>query len=307
MTDLISFYEFIYDRQNVWHNRFVLNRPAPWTDDAILRDFRFCNVYRELDGGTLAITRHITGSDIAPVDKLLNIIAYRIFNRRDTFERTFNGLLHADSFDFAHYESRLDALDGPLFSNAYLIASHPVHPEYRPHDKHVQVLFMLRDLIPDLPKILDRLGTSDGATGLKIIEQNIPFAGPFLAGQILLDCTYSRDAKGVADIVPYTSNDFLVVGPGAHWGLEILFGSKLSPDAANARCRELHAAQEIEFERLRQLTGKDWDDVRWKNPDYPGGRYLSLHDIQNSLCEYRKYTRLTSGAKAKRRYYKPSN
>ncbi|MBD5388682.1 hypothetical protein HDR63_00295 [bacterium] len=305
MTDLTPFYEFIYDRQCVWHNRCVLNRPAPWTDDAILRDFRFCNVYRELDGGTLAITRHITGTDMSSTDKLLNIIAYRIFNRRDTFDRLFDGPLHAATFDRRAAVAHMDGIDGPLFSNAYLIASHPVDPTYRPHDKHVQVLIMLERLIPELPRILNELRTANGMRGLQIIEQNVPFAGPFLAGQILLDCTYARDAWGAPDIVPYTANDFLIVGPGAHWGLEILFGTKLSPAAADARCRDLYAMQAAEFEHLRVTRGKDWDDVRWQNPDYPGGRYLCLHDIQNCLCEYRKYTRLRAGERAKRRYYKP--
>jgi hypothetical protein len=209
----------------------------------------------------------------------------------------FGAPLCAATFDFAALEQRLDNGPPPLFSTAYLVSSHPVDANYRPRDKHVQALIMLRDLIPKLPRILTELQANDGQTGLGIIEKHVAMAGPFLAGQILLDCTY-------CGIVPYTANDFLVVGPGAHWGLEILFGEKLSKASAKERCRFLYMSQSRYFDDLKRNSGKDWRSVRWDNKSYCGGDYLALHDIQNCLCEFRKYSRHKSGAKAKRRYFK---
>ncbi|MCL2737424.1 MAG: putative DNA base hypermodification protein [Alphaproteobacteria bacterium] len=306
MQNLIEFYEFIYDRQKIWHDRFVLKQSAPWATDPIFSSFKFCNVYRELDSGTTAISKHLIGTDITPENKLLNIIAYRIFNKRDTFERLFDGLLDIKTFDVKKLEKRFDKIEGPIFSDAYLISSHPFNKEYRPKDKHVQVLLMLDALIPKLPQILEELKHGDGATGLGIIEKYVAMAGPFLSGQILLDCTYSRNSKGRPDIVLYTSNDFLIVGPGAHWGLEILFGKKLNKIEANEKCRFLHASQKEYFALLKKQKRKDWFGVKWDNPDYSGSDYVSLHDIQGCLCEFRKYTRLKSGEKAKKRYFKIS-
>lgn len=68
----------------------------------------------------------------------------------------------------------------------------------------------------------------------------------------------------------------------------------------NAVC---YALQAKAMKELKKRTGKDWFEVKWNNPLYCGGDYLSLHDIQNSLCEFRKYWRLKNGEKAKRRYY----
>jgi hypothetical protein len=65
------------------------------------------------------------------------------------------------------------------------------------------------------------LKNNDGRAGLGIIENYVAMAGPFLSGQVLLGCTYSKDASGRRDLVEYTSNDFLIVGPGAHWGLNM--------------------------------------------------------------------------------------
>lgn len=306
MQNLIEFYEFIYNRQRIWHDRFVLNKPAPWTDDPVLSKFKFCNAFRELDSGTTAISKHLIGTDITPENKLLNIITYRIFNKRDTFERLFNGLLDTKTFNEKSLENRLDKIEGPIFSDAYLISSHSFDAQYRPNDKHVQALLMLGALIPILPQILKELKNNDGAPGLGIIEKYVAMAGPFLSGQILLDCTYSRNSKGEPDIVSYTSNDFLVVGPGAHWGLEILFGKRLNKKEADEKCRFLHSSQKEYFNLLKEQCGKDWFDIKWKKSDYCGGDYLSLHDIQGCLCEFRKYIRLSSGEKAKKRYFKIS-
>ena len=64
--------------------------------------------------------------------------------------------------------------------------------------------------------------------------------------------------------------------------------------------------QEQGFSDLKRRTGKDWINIRWNNPAYPNTPYLCLHDIQNSLCEFRKYWRLKAQEKAKKRYFKVS-
>lgn len=299
MNKTAAFFEFIYERQAVWHRRNVLRQAAPWSEDEILCNFRFCNVYRELDGGTLAIGKYLADPEISAEQKLFNIIAYRFFNRRDTIERLFGSLLDPQSFDWHHYEERWDQCkrEENIFSNAYLVSSHPYRQGYRAKDKHIQILLMLDDLRPKLGKIIKDLNKASPQEGLAVIERAVALAGPFLSGQILLDATYA------GNIVPYTSNDFLVVGPGAHWGLNIIFEKKLSKKEASERCRYLWKLQQSGFAGLKRETGKDWFAVKWDNPAYCGGDYLSLHDIQNSLCEFRKYWRLKSGEKAKRRYY----
>ena len=297
-----AFFEFVFDRQSVWHNRTALGLPAPWTDDKILQNFRFCNVYRELDGGTIAISKYLT-QPLPAEQKLFNIIAYRFFNRRDTIENLFGGLLSEQNFDLKALEKRFDAKkeEGNIFSNAYLITAHAYNPDYRPQDKHAQILLVLNDLRFKLKDIIKNLRESAPQEGIKIVTDAVPMAGPFLAGQILLDATYAQN------IVPYTANDFLIVGPGAHWGLNIICGRTLNKKEVDAECRKLWQMQPQAFAELKQTTGKDWNEVRWQNESYCGGKYLCLHDVQNSLCEFRKYWRLKQGENAKRRYFKPAD
>lgn len=297
--ELGDFFEFIFERQSIWHKKMVEKLYSPWSEDEILNTYRFCNVYRELDGGTIAINKYLQEKNISPEMKLFNIVAYRFFNRRDTIEVLFVGLLNPQDFAVKSYEKRFDdeKKRGSIFSNAYLVSSHPYNSNYRPKDKHVQILLMLDDLKDNLSKIIKELQSSSPDEGLKIIEKNIKMAGPFLSGQILLDVTYA------GDIVNYTSNDFLIVGPGAHWGLNILFDKKLSKIEANEKCRYLYSIQQEAFANLLKNKNKNWKNVNWKNEQYCGGEYLSLHDIQNSLCEFRKYWRLKADEKSKKRYY----
>lgn len=299
-NNIQAFFEFIYHRQEIWHKRTILKLPKPWSADAIFRDYKFCNVYRELDGGTSAITKYLSQPDYSPQQKLFNIIAYRFFNRRDTIENTFGGFLNPADFDFKTYEQRLDKLkeQRPLFSNAYLISSHPYNSDYRPKDKHVQILLMLDGIKFKLNEIIAALQAENPQQGLNIINKYVALSGPFLSGQILLDITYA------GDIVEYTADDFLIVGPGAHWGLNIIFNRKLSKKEADEKCRYLYSLQLQAFAEMKAGQGLDWDKVRWQNPAYPNAPYLCLHDIQNSLCEFRKYWRLKHGEKAKKRYFK---
>ena len=294
-----AFFAFVYERQLIWHKRTILHLPAPWTEDKILQTYKFCNVYRQLDAGTLAISKYLQ-AEYSPEQKLFNIIAYRFFNRRNTIEHLFGGFLNPQTFNFSSYEQRFDKIKQKenIFSNAYLISSHPYNPKYRPQEKHIQILLMLNDLRIQMPNLVKDLKEHKAQEGLNIIQSYVHMAGPFLAGQILLDATYAEN------IVDYTANDFLVVGPGAHWGLNIIFNKKLSPREAAEKCRFLYKIQAENFEKLKQQKHKNWLDICWQNNQYPNYPYLCLHDIQNSLCEFRKYWRLLNGEKAKKRYFK---
>ena len=294
-----AFFAFVYERQNIWHKRSFLQLPAPWTEDKILQTYKFCNVYRELDGGTLAITKYLQ-QEYSPEQKLFNIVAYRFFNRRNTIDHLFGGLLNPQDFDFLAYERRFDNIKKQenIFSNAYLVSSHAYNPTYRPQDKHVQILLMLNDLKSKMSAFVADLQTHNAAEGLQIVRRYVPLAGDFLCGQILLDATYA------GNLVSYTADDFLVVGPGAHWGLNIIFNTKLSKPEAQEKCRYLYQIQAQIFAEMKAQTGRNWQDICWQNQTYPNYPYLCLHDVQNSLCEFRKYWRLKSGEKAKKRYFK---
>ena len=84
-----AFFAFVYERQLIWHKRTILHLPAPWTEDKILQTYKFCNVYRQLDAGTLAISKYLQ-AEYSPEQKLFNIIAFIRYKFNKTFSTTAN-------------------------------------------------------------------------------------------------------------------------------------------------------------------------------------------------------------------------
>ena len=62
------FFETMYERMMIWKRRFIEQKPQPWTENAILRDSKFTNVYRELDRNSqwqISITMKTTNCEFS--------------------------------------------------------------------------------------------------------------------------------------------------------------------------------------------------------------------------------------------------
>lgn len=334
-NQITDYYEFCYERQLIWHKKNVQKLPPPWTDDPILQTYHFCNVYRELDKGTRYIIDTVcNNASLTPEQKILNIVAYRFFNQIGTFEIIFEGLLDPKTFDFKHYEKLLDSKKKSgqkLFHVAYIITPEPFNPSFRPRDKHVQVLLVLDWLAKELNggKFVQKLQSAKTAED-SFRALNIPLTGNFLRYEIWQDISYIREAhdkrlsvnKGrrdsrsvmqsaealaegfYTDIIPFTDNNFLIVGPGALWGIELIESRTIPIDEALDYCYKLRDSQKEKFAELKSRTGKDWLQIHY--PDaYSNVPYLSLANIEAGLCEFRKYTRLNDPTvQARKRLYR---
>ena len=288
MTDMIKeFFDFILERQSIWHKRFILKKEPPWTGDAVLMKYKIINVYRELDKGTIYIIKRLAG--IKDRKKLLlNIIFYRFFNQYGLYEN-----LEIKPFEKLPKEKILSSLEmakaegKPIFSNAYLISSGT-----RGKAKHLSVLEAIESI--DAEKItLDIDNSKSPKESLEILMQ-IPMIGPFLACEIWTDLTYFGFFKKA-----WTDNDFVNIGPGAKWGLEIIFEKRMSKKEQEEKLSLLYNLQ------YKYLNNDLWKNLAYKNAfsNYP---FLSITNIESSLCEFRKYWRLRSG-KGKRRIFNPSS
>ena len=50
-----DFYKFIIKRQDIYYKKTILKQAWPWTDDEVLKNYKFCNIFRQLDTGTQLI------------------------------------------------------------------------------------------------------------------------------------------------------------------------------------------------------------------------------------------------------------
>ena len=114
------------------------------------------------------------------------------------------------------------------------------------------------------------------------VLQKIPLVGPFLACEIWTDLSYFNFFKQ-----GWNDNDFVNIGPGAKWGLEIISKKRLGKKEQEEKLSMLYHLQRD------YLDVPEWKKIAYKEAfsNYP---FLSITNIEGSLCEFRKYWRLRS-------------
>lgn len=86
-SNLQLFYFFISDRHNIYKKKNILELPPPWSDNQILKEFKFTNVFRDLDPGTKYVIESIIPKVQDIQDLIFNAIIYRLYNKIATFEQ----------------------------------------------------------------------------------------------------------------------------------------------------------------------------------------------------------------------------
>lgn len=281
-----EFFNFIQNRQLIWHKRFILKENPPWTDDKILQKYKIINVYRELDKGSIYIINKLKSVKKREII-LLNDIFYRFFNRYNLYENLGINTLKKISRDLEIKFENLTKKNLPVFSDAYLIGGNKTN-----EPKYCYILNILKNLnLKNLIRQIDKCKSPEKSLGVIQTIQNV---GPFLAYEIWTDLTYFNFFRQ-----GWTDNDFVNIGPGAEWGLDIIYNKKLPKKEQLEKIYSLHEKQE-EF-----LNNKLWKKVYYKGA-FSNRPFLSLRNIEHSLCEFRKYYNLSSG-KGKRRMFVPKS
>ncbi len=264
-----TFWKFAAERQQVYLKRVAGEQP-PWTEDTILRTFKFTNVYRAADRVSQFLINDVQpacGED--PETLFLSTILFKLFNRIETWK----ALIHSDgppdpsAFTPHVYAEILEGIRAkrmPIYSGAYIM---PSGGQSRPkHLMHLQLLVsMLRDRLPF--KVAESGSLRDSYNLLR----SYPSLGPFLAYQYAIDLNYST-------ITCHSEMEYIVPGPGAIDGISKCFESLGDYSPADA-IRWTTESQRTNFER--------------QGLEFPGlwGRPLQLIDVQNLFCEVSKYTR----------------
>ena len=125
--------------------------------------------------------------------------------------------------------------------------------------------------------------------------KKIPSVGNFLAYEIWVDLTYFNFFKSF-----WTDDDFVNIGPGAKWGLELIYNKKLNNKEQIEKIYDLYNIQKFYLDEI-QKENYTWKNICY-NKCFSNSPYLSIRNIEHSLCEFRKYLRLKMGL-GKRRYY----
>lgn len=267
-----TYWKFASRRQALYESRLFGSAP-PWTDDPILREYRFTNVFRAADRVSQHLIRDVIYGERATdalEDCVFRVLLFKIFNKPATWNALESSLeqITWQGYDHDRYAAALDraAERGPIYSPAYVVPP-PRLGEATKRRNHLRLLEHIMD--GDLP----RLVAADA--GLDEIYRSLartPSIGPFLAFQFTIDLNYTP-------LISADENEFVVPGPGALDGIRKCFGVE---------------SRGVETEIIRYMTDhqEEWFERLALPFDGLFGRPLHLIDCQNLFCEVDKYARV---------------
>ena len=284
------FWGFIRARHGAYYARHVIGGGPPWTDDAIVANNFFTNVYRELDPGTREIRYHLPWAT-GLREAVFWAVAYRLaFN-----ENSFGALREADLLylkafpkNSSEVRARLREMHKP-FTPAYVVSNYGRKGSKIDViiDVLVEVARRLRDCWPGIVHIKGRAGFHRWCT------DNLWGIGKFVAFQAMVDLCYPRtryDGEHDRGWLPWSNDGWVVAGPGAEKGLRILH-----PD--------MTVNQRTSGEMIDNLADKGQIALDgmpgWDNDTTV---HVDRSNLQNCCCEFSKYERIRTGGRGKRRF-----
>lgn len=297
LINLNLFYRFMYERHLIWYKRYVLKEPPPWTENKILRDNKFTNIYRELDAGTIyyiqnvyqKATRHWK-RDLGMAERNLiwYTIQYRLVNRVETFEKV-------PFVDYWLWNTMGDETEGHKLSSTWFAAlktfmlagdsiftsAHRTCPTHKPGQTRLEVLKESMDYtIKHLPDLWEKIKRAQKMEDVFSILCKIPNVGAFIAYEIVCDFILVK-------LIPFTEDDWVNPGPGCRAGTLLIFPDVKGTDQFQRCITNLRDMQQAQFKRL----GLDFDKIKIHD--------LTLRSIEHSLCEFSKYYRCTKGGRTR--------
>ena len=334
------FKDFVMERYKIHKRKDVKGLPAPWTENPILREFKFTNVRREHDRQTRYLIDNITNNlELTLEDKIVNTFLFRAWNNWSTL-RDFgfpytaqelyspklkdqirtkydrlnrkepNRLWYNNAYNQGGTKCAWKFADADLRSVPYKFGDEKAmgddkHPDYEPEIPlrpfHIGVWLGRGHVVDRLLKAKDQL------EAFEIIKSIRGFAD-FLAYQVFVDLTYIPE-------FPFSENEFTVAGPGCKKGLDYIFKDRDGMtyeeclfwlrNEINLEIDSLFRADELyEWEDENEMPDKLWkpDKLFSDLPEYD--RCMNVMSLENCMCELSKYLRTVRGEGRPRNKYK---
>ena len=261
---------------------------APWTADIVLDKYKFTNIHRSDDRVSKWIIENVIDLYEDRSDLWFTLLIVRLIN----WPPTITALLENEvipcspsEFDANLFESVLESLKetgGKVYSGAYML--YPTKMEPGGNKSRAVAKYIIGDAVlksDDIQKTLQ----GDGLTIERFVNAMSRCFGisTFIAGQVAADLTYSTKHLCFADDL----FEYAPIGPGSSRGLNYLFNR--APSAG--------WTQEEFNLKLRQIFKLILDHLEIDD--------MTLHDVQNCMCEYSKYCRTVLNEGKPKTQYKP--
>ena len=317
--NLSLFFDIMKERQKIWVRRTLLGKPAPWTKNEILRDYKYTNVYRELDRSSQFMIKHILTQDLPLEDKLFKLMVFRFYNQPNSFRQN-GGLIDLPEYSQWHEGGKKKIWFQTIaqrkksanpWHTAYMmnmafapkLDSQWMKPGLYKDWAYTHLVFEgIHKVIPDLVKALNNAMKPEDI--IEVLER-IPAVSTFQSHEFYIDFTYFARYASEGAIMEFDANSFTNVGPGASLGLRLIFPS-LKP-------KDQEEAMYWLYDMAEEQLGVDFPYLAWnkdKGEYYTTREFnrniFTLHQVEMFLCEFSKYWKMVIGAGKQRSKFVPS-
>lgn len=261
VQELFAFW--IIERTRILHNR-EQGLPKPWTDDPILKNYRFCNVRREDD----TVTKFVR-SWMLPWANHQNLLLGAAIARFTNVPNTIAQIGFPDIWSAPDVLEKLEAMDAAnqkIWTSAYIVST---NGHAMPKAKYV-----VQTVLDPLAKACKQGQWPRTLAALHARLTQFNGVGSFMSGQIIADLKNTTGSPW--STVNDEWMDFVVPGPGSRRGLARLIG-RPAPYTLSDKEFYNHFAL---ARRIAYSTHKH------------GVPILCAQDVQNCLCEFDKYMRV---------------
>lgn len=270
------FWYWVEERHRIYQRR-AAGDPPPWTADPILQAYKFTNVFRQLDTGTIWLTDHFLRPhrDAEPALLVFNVAVYRMFNWTGTGERL--GWMETwDKRRVKRILTKAQKAGEQVFTGAHIIWSEGGRPKIDGVLDSCGAVWAARKWLAKLA------GFSRSQQAVFEELCTLRGIGPFLAYEMVTDLRHTRVLAEATDI-----NTWANAGPGALRGLRRL-APEMTPKQALPRMRDLLLRSSLNLPAVIPP--------------------LELRDVEHSLCEWDKWCRVKFGeGKPRSKYNGVSN
>jgi hypothetical protein len=263
--DIDTVVYWIKERHSIYLKKEA-GEPRPWTEDPILRSYRFCNPYRENDKVTKWIAENWRNPNSDDPDLWYNMVIARLFNNPEMLAALGYSPTMQTVLSVAHERARQGLL---VYNTAYLVSTNGVSMN--------KAQYLVERVLTPLWNVRGLVRPKEGDTLDAFAKRLLKFNGlaGFMTGQVIADTKYHGILAGASDWW-----SFALSGPGSRRGLNRIIGrDKDAPWKEHEWHRTALQVQQLVNSRITPL----------------GLQPMHLQDIQNSFCEVDKYLRAKSG------------
>lgn len=282
--DFAYYLYWIAERQNIFWRRFY-GEGAPYTDDPILQQYKFTNVYRVLDRASQYLLQHViyNGNTYSNEDMFWRILLFKHYNSPATWEYLITTIgditLETDIDDIAECLTERRQQGIPIYSNAYMLtASFMRNPRilsrwgmHQVEEKHVAYLQLFKVTILNTNYYADIIKARTFKQAYNMLSR-IPTIADFLSYQYVQDLNYST-------IYDFDDNEFCAAGFGTIRGIARTFNINGTPQY-DVIIKWVYN----HFTDLCNDYGIDFNSLPGRRPQVP--------DLSNCFCETDKYMRV---------------